>query len=343
MNIRNPKDDLRMKVLITGAFGNIGMYAIRELLQHGYSITAFDVKNPANIKKAESLGNQIDYFWGDMRDPTSIESASRGCDVVVHLAAIIPPLSEKNPELTYQVNVHGTQTLLNIMKDMTPRPRLIFTSSVCLFGDTSALPPPRTVTDPIHPTDTYSATKAECEEIIHQSGIDAIILRLTATPAVNMNNMSPIIFEIPLDTRMEYVHPLDVARAIANSISCNNGWGRTLLIGGGKECQMLYRDFMGGIMKTLGIGTLPDIAFGKTPFYTDWLDTDLSQQLLQFQQFTYKDLLRELLEMFGSKLIFLKLLRPFIRLWLLRKSPYWRGAIRKKFTIKSRNGVTATS
>ncbi len=313
------------KILVTGAFGNIGSRTIQALLQKGHMINTFDIKNLANQQKALELGDQVQCFWGDLRDSISLESAIQGCDVVIHLAAIIPPMSERKPELTREVNIKGTKNLLEMMQKTTPKPRLIFTSSITVFGDTHALDPPRRVTDPIRPTDTYSSTKVECEDLIHKSGIETIVLRLAATPAVNMNNVDPIMFDIRLDTRMEYVHPTDVARAISNAISCEEAWGQTFLIGGGKECQLMYRDFINGIFEVLGIGSMPDYAFGKNPFYTDWLDTEASQRLLQFQEINYQDWTEEIVNILGAKVFLIKIMRPIVRLWLLSKSPYWRN------------------
>ncbi|OLS15564.1 MAG: 3-beta hydroxysteroid dehydrogenase/isomerase family [Promethearchaeota archaeon CR_4] len=85
-----------------------------------------------------------------------------------------------------------------------------------------------------------------------------------------------MMFTIRLATRMEFVHPDDVARAIGNAITCDEVWGNTYLVGGGKDCQILFRDFFNGIMNTVGIGLLPDSAFGNAPFYTDWQDTEES-------------------------------------------------------------------
>ncbi len=341
---KNSKENTKkMKVLVTGAFGNIGMYTVRELLQQKYTVATFDVKNLANAQRAASLNGQIESFWGDICDPATLQPALKGVDVVVHLAAIIPPLSEKKPELAKKVNEQGTQTLLKLVGEQDPRPRLVFTSSISLFGDTLALAPPRTMADPIHPTDTYSHTKAECEALIHKSSIETLILRLAAVPAINMSNMDPIMFDIRLDTRMEWVHPADVARAIVNGITRNNAWGKTLLVGGGKECQLLYRDFMGGILETIGIGMFPDYAYGQASFYTDWLDTAETQRLLDFQRITYQEWLKEIPDMIGpGKIGAVKALRPFIRLWLLNKSPYWKAALQKAWTIEGINARIQT-
>lgn len=89
---------------------------------------------------------------------------------------------------------------------------------------------------------------------------------------------------------------------------------------------MYYRDFIGGILSAVGIGPLPDAAFGKAPFYTDWLDTTESQAMLNYQQVTYKDWQQELVKTLGAKVKFVKIFRPFVRRSILNTSPYWKAA-----------------
>jgi nucleoside-diphosphate-sugar epimerase len=319
-----------MNILVTGAFGNIGMFTVRELLQHGHKVTCFDLQTPANIKSAGSLKNQITCFWGDLRKPETLSPALQGQDVVVHLGAIIPPLSEKNPDLARGVNVEGTKNLLELMTGLNPQPRLLFTSSISVFGDTHELQPPRTVDDPLNPNDVYSSSKVECEEMIHNSGLTAVIIRLAATPPMNLGGMDPMMFEIRLDTRMEYLHPADVALAIANAIESEEAWGNTFLIGGGKNCQLLYRDFLGGILGALGVGMMPDEAFGTAPFYTDWLDTEESQRVLNFQRHNFQDYIKEIKKKLGFKATMAKLFSSFIRKSMLKTSPYYRAAVAKQ-------------
>ncbi|HMF30946.1 MAG TPA: NAD(P)-dependent oxidoreductase [Candidatus Lokiarchaeia archaeon] len=318
-----------MNILVTGAFGNIGMFAVHELLQRGNKVACFDLQTPANQKNADSFKGKISCFWGDLRKPETLNPAVQGQDVVVHLAAIIPPLSEKNPDLARSVNVEGTKTLLELMAGMNPPPRLLFTSSISVFGDTNDLPPPRQVGDPLNPNDVYSSSKVECEEMIHDSGLDAVIFRLAATPPMNLGGMDPMMFEIRLDTRMEYLHPADVGLAIANAVESEEAWGNTYLIGAGKSSQLLYRDFLGGILNALGVGMLPDAAFGTAPFYTDWLDTSESQRVLNFQKHTYEDYIKEIKKKLGIKAYLAKAFRPFVRKAILKASPYWKAATAK--------------
>jgi UDP-glucose 4-epimerase len=317
-----------VRILITGAFGNIGYHLIHRLMNKGYIIRCFDLKSPISEKKAKALNNTVEVFWGDICNLKSLEEILLNTDYVFHLAAIIPPLSEHNPQLAQKVNVEGTRALINRLSTFTKPPKFIFTSSVSVFGCTQDLPPPRKVTDPVHPTDNYSTTKVECEQIIHQAAIDFgleyVILRLGAANPVVIGQFDPIMYEIPLHTRIEFVHPQDVALSLANCIDNPEVWGKTLLIGGGPSCQMYYRDLVSRVLDAYGVGNLPDHAFENTkPFYTDWLDTMESQRILRYQEHSFESYAQELSKLMGKARILVEIFRGWVSRWLLHKSPHF--------------------
>ncbi len=79
-----------MKVLITGPFGNVGHSLLRELSGRGHDVGASTCRHPPTERPAKRLGT-ANVVWGDIRDQPMSPRAVGGCDVVVHLAAIIPP------------------------------------------------------------------------------------------------------------------------------------------------------------------------------------------------------------------------------------------------------------
>jgi nucleoside-diphosphate-sugar epimerase len=98
-----------MKVLLTGAPGNIGEYTIPVLLEEGHDVIAFDLQSPRSRGLASRLDPRVRVAWGDLCDPASLRAALRGVEGVVHLAAIIPPHVDKAPDLARRVNVDGTR------------------------------------------------------------------------------------------------------------------------------------------------------------------------------------------------------------------------------------------
>ena len=105
-----------MKVLLTGAFGNIGINTLKNLVNRGHDVRAFDIKTENNEKVARSFKDKIDVVWGDIRNPDDVANALEDREVVIHLAFIIPVESEVNPELSREINVGGTSNLVGAMK-----------------------------------------------------------------------------------------------------------------------------------------------------------------------------------------------------------------------------------
>jgi len=321
-----------MEVLLTGAFGNIGTSTLKELIRQGHKVRCFDLKTRANEKAArrfiERFNGQIEVVWGDLRRPEDIAAAVHGQEVVVHLAFIIPKLSvtgiesEEHPDWAREVNVGGTQNLLNAMKAQPDPPKIIFASSYHIYGRTQDQPPPRTVSDPVQPIEHYAHHKVECEHMVKASGLEWTILRLSATLPLAIK-LDPAMFDVPLDNRMEFVHTRDVGLALANAVSSKEVWGKTLLIGGGPSCQLYYREIVQQILDAMGIGMLPEEAFSSTPFCTDWVDTTESQRLLRYQQRDFNDYVREMVALLGYRRHLIRVFRPIARYWLLRRSPYF--------------------
>jgi len=320
-----------MKVLVTGALGNIGTSTVEELIRQGHQVRCFDLRTRANERAARRFGEHAEVVWGDLRHADDLATAVRGQEIIVHLAFVIPTLSatgmgsEDRPRWAWEVNVGGTRNLLQAMKALPQPPKLIFTSSVHVFGQTQGQLPPRVVSDPVRPMDHYSRHKIECERMIKASGLDWAILRLAATFPLRLK-LDPAMFDIPLDNRMEFVHTRDVGLAIANAVACPEVWGRIWLIGGGPECQFYYRDIVACVLGALGIGMLPEEAFGSTPFATDWMDTAESQGVLRYQQRTLEDYVQEMTSVLGYRRHFMRVFGPLVRYRLLRQSPYFRQA-----------------
>ena len=331
-----------MNVLLTGAFGNVGRSALQELIRQGHTVRCFDLKTRANVKAARKFKGQVEVMWGDLRRPEEVAAAVQGQDVVVHLAFIIPKLSatgvecESRPDWAHEINVGGTGHLIQAMEAQPKPPRLIFTSSCHVYGRTQHQRPPRTVHDPVQPIEHYSQHKIACERMVRESRLEWSIFRLAATLPITMI-LDAGMFDVPLNNRMEYVHRRDVGLAIANGVRSEDVWGKILLIGGGPRCQYVYREMTEQILGAMGLGMLPDEAFGTTPFPTDWLDTAESQRLLGYQQRDLGDYVHDLVELVGTRRHLIRLFRPLVRRWLLEKSSYlkearkaradWRGKV----------------
>jgi nucleoside-diphosphate-sugar epimerase len=318
-----------MKILLTGAFGNIGTSAIEALAGANHRVRCFDLKTRANEQAAEKFRGRIDVMWGDVRRPDDLAAAVLDQDVVAHVAFIIPRLSvtgvqsEDRPDWARSINVDGTRSLLEVMAAMPSPPRLIFTSSLHVYGRTQDKPAPRTVADLVQPIEHYARHKVECEQMIQSSGLDWVILRLAAALPIRLI-LDPGMFDVPLNNRIEYVHSRDVGLAITHAAGCDAALRKILLIGGGPRCQFIYRDLLARVLSATGVGMLPPAAFTTIPFSVDWLDTAESQSLLRYQQRTLDDYIFDTRQALGYRLPLIKLFRPLVRHALLQKSPCYR-------------------
>ena len=309
-----------MKVLLTGASGNVGTHVLSELLRQGHTVCCFvPEKERRQGRRLMRQGNpgQVEVVVGDIRDADAVYAAVVDQEVVIHLAALIPPVSDYQPVLARAINVGGTQNLIAAMQAQPQPPRLIYTSSVALFGNTQSLPPPRRVGDPLAPMDPYSRHKAECERLIAASGLTWAVLRLAAVPRFN-ESFDPVrlraMFSIPLTDRIETIHPYDAALALANAIVSQDVWGKTLIIAGGSRCRMQVRDYYQGYFEAAGIGFFPAQYFATTSYHLDWYDTDESQALLQYQRYSYEDFIRQYRRNLTLVRWGVRLVRPIIRL-----------------------------
>jgi len=316
-----------MKILLTWAFGNIGISTLRELLNRQYEVTVFEIKNRKNKKIAKQFKEKIEIIWGDLRNKEQVENAVNNQDIIIHLAAIIPPLADMHPELAEAVNIGGTLNLLDVMKKQEHKPKLIFTSSIAVYGDRRSNPMIK-ITDPLNPSkgDFYAITKIKAEEMIKSSGLDFAIFRLTYITSIDKLDMDPLMFHMPLDTCIEICDTKDVGYALANAIECNEIWGKIFHIAGGERCRTIYDVYLNNMLELFGLGRdfLPKQAFEQKNFHCGFMDTSRSQTLLKYQRYTLEDYYNEVRLKIGSKKHFVPIVKWAIRQNLLKRSDAYR-------------------
>ena len=303
-----------MRVLITGGAGRLGITVCKAFLRDGLHVRVFDLDTPRNRRSVKGLNGKVEVLWGDIMQPDSVRKALEGVDAVVHMAAVLPPLAYEKPELAAKVNIGGTKIIVDLIKERDDNIPFVFTSSVATFGPTPhAIKPLCPNKNEPDPKGAYGETKLQAENLIKESGINYVILRLTATMYLTFS-VSDIkrMFTIPLNNRVEYCHPDDTASAILNAVkNFDTVKGNTLVISGGPEQRMLYRDMIRTILGVMGLPLPPAHKFTKEPYYLNWYDTSKSQKLLNFQRKRFadyiKDYSRELARQYGPGFI------PFMR------------------------------
>jgi len=284
-----------MRILVTGGAGRLGLRVSRLLLEHGYQVRVLDVDVPRNRRRVGSLKGEIEVVWGDVRETEQVRSSLAGADAVVHMAAVLPPKTDEHPELARSINVEGTRVVVSAIRDSGRRIPLVYSSSIAVFGATPhAEEPVSPERNPAHPEEVYTVTKFEAENIIRESGVDHVILRLPAAFDLEASAMK-LIYRVPLDNRFEFCHPDDTILAIVNSVRFfDSVKGRTLVVCGGPSQRMTYRDMLGGAFRVLGLPLPPAAKFSQTAYCVDWYDTSVSQELLHYQTKTFEDFRRDM-------------------------------------------------
>src|ERR1700688_3068694 len=123
-----------MKILLTGAFGNIGTSTLQELLRQGHQVRCLVLRRKAHERTARRFAGKIELVQGDVRQAADLSKAVQDQDIIIHMAYMIPPRSEEQPDLARAINVDGTRNLLAAARSLPKPPRLLFASSFDVFG-----------------------------------------------------------------------------------------------------------------------------------------------------------------------------------------------------------------
>lgn len=317
-------------VLVTGAFGNLGRSLVRRLVGDGWQVRAFDLPTAANRRAAQRLPAAAVPCLGDLTRALDVEGAVAGVDAIVHLAAILPPLAERHPELARAVNVEATRILIDAAVAQRGDLPFVFASSCSVYGPEQAARGVARGDSPTQATDVYTQTKLAAESMVRASPLGWVILRLGAAIEGSAAATDPIVlrlmFEIDPDNPIEVVHGEDVARAAARALLVPAVQRRILPIGGGDSCRLTQHQLLEASLAALGVGGIPGRAFGSAPYYTCWLDSSEAQELLGYQQHDFDQIRAALAARFGLARPLLRPLAPLLRHGLLRLSGPYRGA-----------------
>jgi len=150
------------KVLVTGAEGFIGSHLTETLVRSGHEVKAFVLYNSFNswgwLDRCDpAVKGKFEVFTGDVRDFQSVTNGMRGCDTVLHLAALIAiPYSYSAPSSYVDTNIKGTLNVVQSARDLGIS-KVIHTSTSEVYG--SARFVPITEDHPLQGQSPYSASK----------------------------------------------------------------------------------------------------------------------------------------------------------------------------------------
>lgn len=268
----------------------MGSLVVHTLAERGHMINAFDLP-VVSFERIEHL-DSVKIFKGDLLEPKDVREACRGVDVALHLAAILPPFSERDGANTMAVNATGTA---NVVKALESAP-IVFSSSVSVYGRTQDEDPPISASHPLRATDNYSRSKIAAEAAVMEGTAPYTILRVTGVYAAELFEFpSPVQFQA--DQRVEFIDRDDVILALVAAVD-ELPKNRILNIAGGESWRMRGKEFAKGVFDALGVEG--EVNYPAEAGYFDWYDTEESQRLLSYQRTSFEAYKRKLAKAFES-------------------------------------------
>lgn len=129
-----------MRYLVTGGAGFIGSHVVDELVRRGQDVVVLDDLSTGQEANIEDVRRKIDFRVGTITDLKDVQSACRGADYVIHLAARASvPKSVKDPIGTNHTNIDGTLNVLVASRDAGAR-RFVYAASSSAYGETPQQP-----------------------------------------------------------------------------------------------------------------------------------------------------------------------------------------------------------
>ncbi|MGI8682206.1 MAG: NAD-dependent epimerase/dehydratase family protein [Mycobacteriales bacterium] len=220
-------------VFFTGGAGFIGMHVVPLLLDRGYRVRIFDNMSRGDRDEVGRLveTRAVELVDQDVRYGGAVHNAMRGCEFVIHFAAMSINKSQADPYESIDVNMVGNHNVFAAAADHGVR-RTVFASSASVYGDPQKLP--MSEDDELHPLTPYCISKRAGEDLLgyysRRSGLSWTALRFfnvygpgqktTAyyTSVINhfvnrLRNGEPPVIDGKGEQSMDFVHVHDVARA----------------------------------------------------------------------------------------------------------------------------------
>ncbi len=261
-----------MKIALTGSSGHMGISTLKEFLTIK-EVDLIKVLLLKNEKKRNKLvkklykenKGRIEIYYGDISNIDDVRNISKDVDYFFNLAAVIPPKSDKYPNLSYLANEVGTSNIVKVIED-NPNIKLIDITSVALYGHRNIKHPFERVGDPLLPSvyDVYAAHKLRGEYNILESDINNyVIIRQTAMvylEMLNANMSDGLMFHTCFNDPLEWSTAEDSARLMASIIkedllghlNKDNFWNKVFNLGAGINNRISGYDTIEGGFKLIG-------------------------------------------------------------------------------------------
>ena len=275
-------------VLVTGGAGSMGRLVCARLAADNHTVRAFDLAS-ANFS---GLPDGVSALPGDLTSPDDVAAALEDVGAVVHLAAILPPVADQQIELAHRVNVEGTQIIVDAMKARVPDARLVFSSSVSVYG-TPANDTEVTASQSYDPDDNYAKTKAESEQIVVNSGLDSCVLRISGV-SIPVFQEPPAEWPFLSDQQIEFVHRDDAVNAIVAGMTAElSDLTRVINVSGGASWRTMGSKYVADYFGMIEVDP-EEAIYQSEPGHFSWYADEGGNTALGYQQNPYSQYLEQL-------------------------------------------------
>ena len=194
-----------MKILITGGAGFIGSNLAKRLVTDGHTVVVLDSLLRGNKLDRDTFG-KIEFIKGDVRDAEIVTSASKGCELIFHFAAVLGvDIVADNPVETMDVEVIGTRNVVNAA-EINNIKKIMYASTSGIYGH-SAIESALTEEVLVDPRTSYAMAKRYNEIYLashyEEKGIDIVSLRFFNVYGWNQDTrmVIPLFFEQAMEGR----------------------------------------------------------------------------------------------------------------------------------------------
>ncbi len=297
----------RPRMLLTGATGNWGRAALRELSERDtVDVVAFAMPTPADRAVLAEFADMpnLGIVWGDLTNYADVVRAVADVDLVMHVGAVVSPLADEQPALTWRVNVGSMQNIIRAVQALPDPARVgvVGVGSVAQTGDRQEPVHWGRIGDPLRVSrfDHYGQTKIVAEKLLVDSGLPRWAwLRQTGIlhPAI-LEIRDPIVTHTPLAGVMEWVSAEDSARLVAGIAegAPEEFWGGVYNVGGGEAWRLTNWQLQHEAAIAMGVRDIRAWYdrdwFALKNFHGHWYtDSDVLEQLVPFRKDVFADAL----------------------------------------------------